>query len=192
MNALKNEWLLIRAGVILTPSIELVIVKLDEWFRQYQCRSYVTSGLRDPKSQFRIIQQAAISHGLVKEFPRIISASIDSMMVYEEQSVPVWLPVWSRLLSIGFLVNPPIAECCLFDYVHPEKGKIPAGTLIRPSPHFKGTAFDIGGRGESQDQTIQDELDILKLAFDSGTIHHLLSYTIERDNNALHCDCQKL
>jgi hypothetical protein len=189
----ENKWLLVRAGAILTPSINPVIVALDEWYRQYQCRSYVTSGLRDPKSQFRIIQQAAITRGLTKEFPKIIGANIDSVMINRTQTVPIWLPVWSRLLTIGFLVNPPVAACVLFDYVHPKSGKkILAGTLIQPSPHFKGTAFDIGGRGESQDQTIDDELEILKLAFDSGTIPDLLAYTVERDNNALHCDCKKV
>ena len=193
MPASDNEYLKVKPGVVLTPSIEPPIVALDEWFRQYQCKSYVTSGLRDPKSQFRIIQQAAIARGLNKEFPQIIAASIDSMMVNGTQSVPVWLPVWSRLLTIGFLVNPPLEAKVMFDYVHPKSERIiPAGTVIQPSAHFKGTAFDIGGRGESQDQTINDELEILKLAFDSGTIPEILSYTIERENNALHCDCRKI
>ena len=93
---------------------------------------------------------------------------------------------------IGFLVNPPKPAKCMFDYVHPKKGKMPAGTLIKASPHFAGTAFDIGGRGESEDKTINDELGILDLAFTSGSVPGLVSYTVERNNNALHCDCKKI
>jgi hypothetical protein len=189
--AIQNEWLQVKPDVVLTPSIEPVIIQLEEWYRQFQCHSYVTSGLRDPQSQFRIIQRAAIAHRLTEEFPKILGANLLTMMNDGSKMIPVWIPVWSRLLSIGYLVNPPQAACCLYDYDHPSGKHIPAGTLIQPSPHFKGTAFDIGGAGESADKTIQDELDILKRAFESGTIPDLLDYTIERDNNCLHCDCKR-
>jgi hypothetical protein len=191
VNANENKWLIVEPTVILTPSIEPVIVELDEWFRMYQCRSFVTSGKRTPAQQFIIIRDAAIERGLDKEFPSILHADLNSLMVLDGQTVPVWRVVLSKLLTIGFLVNPPMAACVLFDYVHPKHGKIPAGTLIQPSPHFKGTSFDIGGRGESADKTIGDELDVLKRAFDSGSVSNLLSYTVERENNALHCDCKR-
>lgn len=191
MSAKENKWLIVRPDVILTAIIEPPIVKLEGWFEKYECRSYVTSGQRKPKNQFRIIQQAAIRYGLQKEFPQIFGANVDSRMVNGNLSVPVWLPVWSRLLTIGFLVNPPEPAKCMFDYIHPSKGKVPAGTLIKGSPHFAGTSFDIGGRGESEDQTINDELEVIEAAFDSGSIPGFVSYTIERTNNALHCDCKK-
>lgn len=192
MKASENEWLIVRFGVILTPSTEPVIADLEEWYRQYNCKSYVTSGLRTPQSQFQIIKQAAIARGLSGEYPKIMSADINTVMVDGSKTIPVWQTVWSRLLVKGFLVNPPVAAYCLYDYVHPKKGKIPAGTLIKSSPHFKGTAFDIGGNGESEDKTINDELGILEQAFNSGSIPNLLSYTVERENNALHCDCKRI
>lgn len=193
MNARDNTWLMVRQPVRLTDIIDPVIMALDVWYRMYECRSYVTSGLRTPRDQFAIIQRAAIDHGLQKEFPKIIGANIDTLMIIGGQTQPVWLGVWSRLLAIGYLVNPPKPACVLFDYVHPGTGKkIPAGTLIQPSPHFKGTAFDIGGAGESADKTIQDELDIIQEAIKSTTIPELVSITIERENNCIHCDCKRV
>jgi hypothetical protein len=190
--ASENKWLIVNSGVILTKSIETPIISLEEWFRQFKCRSYVTSGLRDANAQFRIIQSEAIKRGISNECPEIIGASLESKTMNGTRIIPAWLPARSRLLTIGFLVNPPKDAVCMFDYKHPKKGIIKAGSLIHHSPHFDGTSFDIGGRGESQDKTIQDELEILKLAFDSGSISGLISYTIERDNNALHCDCKKI
>jgi hypothetical protein len=192
MKSKLNKWLIVKEDVVLTKSIDEVISDLEDWYKRHACRSYVTSGRRTPEKQFYIIKSAAMKRGIDKEFPGLIGSTLNTITVLAGRVVPVWLPVWSRLLTVRYLVNPPQEARCMFDYVHPSKGKIKAGTLIMPSPHFKGTAFDIGGRGESEDKTITDELAVLKDAFDSKTIPGLLSYTIERENNALHCDCKKL
>jgi len=190
----ENTWLMVAKNVVLTPIIDPKIAALDVWFRLKNCRAYVTSGLRDANKQLQIIREAAIARKLNDEYPDINSVmTLASVMQVGDKLIPAWIVAWSELLRMGFLVNPPKEAPCLFDYVHPKTGKIvKSGTVIHPSQHMRGTAFDIGGNGESKDKTIADEVVVIQEAFESKSIPGWVSYTIERENNAIHCDCEEV
>lgn len=189
---LKTTSLLVRPWVELTPSIVPVILQLDAWFDAVQLTCWVTSGKRDTAVQLGIIRQAAIDRGLANEFPFVRGMKLEDRTAFQGSVVPTWLPIWGQLLTIGFLVNPPESARVPFDYVHPKSHRrIVAGTLIQPSAHLRGMAFDIGGKGGMID-TVVDEEAVVNRAFSSGEIPSLLSYTVEHENNAVHCDCKEV
>jgi hypothetical protein len=190
MTADKNKWLLVSEGVILQPLIERVICLLDPWFEKHGVKSFVTSGYRSAESQLRIIKGQAIKRGIQKHRPEIASADLYSMIDYEGSPVPVWAPSWNELLTLGFLVNPPIKTKTLMPYFHPAlKVTIPKGTEINLSTHQMGRAFDVGGSGGA-DKTLKDELISIQDAMQSKTIPEIKSITPENINNAVHVTCQ--
>jgi hypothetical protein len=188
IDPLRNTNLIVRKGVVLTPTISKVITRADEFFRKASIKSYVTSGLRDPASQMRIILDAGWARGLQKEWPQLQGATGETTVIHAGQSTPLWYVVWGRLLTIGFMVNPPIESKTPFGYVHPSGRRIPEGTVIQPSAHFKGIAFDVGGSGGSV-ATIDDELACLEAA-KSAKIG-IVRILAERENNAVHVDCEE-
>lgn len=183
-----DEWLIIRSGVVLTPIIEPVIEALKPWFERQEVRAWVTSGLRDPSSQLRIIRNLAIEKGIDQEFSAIKSCKIDDVIDFGGRTVRAWQPAWSRLLNLSVLVNPPVPAEALFDQHRDGVLYAKAGRIIGPSPHFAGTAFDIGG-GEGG---IKEELPVVRDAFMSGTIAGMKGFKAEHNNNAIHIDCTDL
>jgi hypothetical protein len=181
MGASQNKWLLARPGVVLTEHIEPVIVALDVYFEAAGHKSYVTSGLRTPADQLRIIQNALVNHRLGDEYESAFQ-DIGKKMQFEGKEVYVWQPGWSKLLNLGFIVNPPYDAEVLFDYVRPGSTENKKGKMIYQSPHTRGMAFDIGGGPDGLD----NELNIIKLAM--GKIKALRGYLLERNNNCLHVD----
>ena len=177
---MQNKWLIVRPGVVLTDIIDPVIAALDVYFDGRH--AYVTSGLRTKEGQLAVIQQYAKLKGVVKEFPATLTATVDGKTMYEDRSVFSWQPAWSRLLEMGVIVNPPVAAAPLFDYVRGGVNK--KGIVIMPSPHIRGTAFDIGGGSDG----IEDERAIIALAV--GAVPGLIRVVPERENNALHIDCR--
>ena len=183
--ALANVFLKVLPTVRLTPIIDPIICALEPWFAKADFHATVTSGLRDPQSQLLIIRNYCVKHGVDKEFPRILTCAVGSKFMFENDSVFEWQPAWSRLLNIGLIINPPFQARALFDYVRDGVNK--KGVIINSSPHFHGTAFDIGGGTGKPD--VSDELAVVKEAFDSGTIQNWKGYLVERDNNCVHNDC---
>lgn len=179
--SLLNKWLIVRPGVLLTEVIDPVIAALDPYFEGRH--AYVTSGLRSKENQLEIIRTYAKLKGVAKEFPSILTASLDGKTMFEGHAVFSWQTAWSRLLERGVIINPPIAAAPLFDYVRGGVNK--KGIVIMPSPHMRGTAFDIGGGSDG----IEDERVILALAL--GKVPGMLRVLPERENNALHIDCGK-
>ncbi len=180
--SLGNKWLIVRPGVTLTDTIDPVIAALDPYFEGRH--AYVTSGLRTKESQLEVIRQYAKLKGVAKEFPTILTATVDAKAMFDGRSVFAWQTAWSRLLEKGVLVNPPVAASPLFDYVRGGVNK--KGAIIMPSPHIRGTAFDIGGGADG----IEDERAIIALAV--GHVPGLLRVTPERENDAIHIDCGKV
>lgn len=177
--SLLNKNLIVRPGVLLTEVIDPVIAALDPFFEGRH--AYVTSGLRSKENQLEIIRQYAKLKGVAKEFPSILTATLDGKTMFEGHAVFSWAPAWSRLLERGVIINPPIAAAPLFDYVRSGVNK--KGIIIMPSPHMRGTAFDIGGGSDG----VEDERVILALAV--GHVAGLNRVLVERENNALHIDC---
>ena len=192
--AFGNLWLRVKKGVILTPIIDPVIVGLEKWFAAVQHPAFVTSAKRDEYGQLRTIIDLALEHQLGVEFDFLGSLTLDAQRTFEGQLVPSWAIIWSRLLNLGVIINPPRTQKTLMDYnkVDESSGHLslykPPGYEIGPSAHFRGTAFDIGG-GEGG---ISNELSVIQAALNSKQVTGLKGCTIERKNNCVHCDCEAI
>lgn len=180
MKSLENKWLIVKPSVILTEHIDPVIFALDENFKQANLRAYVTSGLRKPEDQLRIIRNELTRRDLAQHYQDVFDL-ITSKTVYEGEEVYSWQVGWSKLLSVGFIVNPPYAARCLMDYYRPGSSENKKGQIIGQSPHTKGTAFDISGGVDG----LVNELNVIKSAKNIG----LKGYLLERNQNCLHVDC---
>jgi hypothetical protein len=184
--SLANKFLVVLPTVRLTEAIDNVIAQLEPFFEEAKFIARVTSGLRDPAGQLEIIRHLAREHRVDIEFPSIMTCGLLDKVMFGTGAVFAWQPAWSRLLTLQVIVNPPLTARVLFDYL--DKGVNKLGWMISASPHFKGTAFDIGG-GTGK-PTVDDELAVIQKAWDSKAIVGWNSFRIERNNNCLHNDCQ--
>jgi hypothetical protein len=184
MKATDNKFLIINKNVVLTPIIEPVIIALESYFKEANKISYVTSGKRNPEGQLGIIRDYLVSKGLAKGFPEAFGKRYDEKFTHDQfGSIYTWQLGWSKLLNIGTIINPPAAAACLMDYIRDSINK--KGRIINGSPHFNGTAFDVGGGPNG----IADETEILKRAL-HDRVPGLMNIFPERENNANHCDCK--
>jgi hypothetical protein len=177
-----NKYLLLKNGVVLTEHISPVIDALDKYFEEAGLVAYVTSGLRTPEDQLRIIQNQLKARVLDNYYPEAFG-NIGGKYNFQGQSVYNWQPGWSKLLSVGFIVNPPYPAHVLMDYYRPGSSENKKGQLIGDSPHTKGTAFDVSGGGDG----VTNEALVIERA--KGKVKGLKGYLIERNNNAIHVDC---
>lgn len=181
MNAHENKWLIVKPGVILTEHINPVIVALDAYFKEANLKAYVTSGLRDSNSQLRIIRNALVNNRLAADYEEAFE-DISGKFIWESQSVYNWQPGWSKLLNIGYIVNPPFPAKVLMDYYRPGSPENKKGQIIGQTPHASGRAFDIGGNSDG----ISNEAAILNRAM--GKVPGMKGFLLERNNNAIHVD----
>lgn len=182
-SARNNKYLKVNPSVVLTPIIEPVIIELNNHFELEGVTSVVTSGLRTAEDQLRIIRDYLKQKQLNVKYPEAMSGAAEEKFVWENQEVYKWQPGWSALLNAGIIINPPVRAICLMNYINAQ-GINRKGQYINPSPHFNGTAFDIGG-GQNG---LNDELAVVLKA--KGKIKGLVGYVIERNNNCLHIDCK--
>lgn len=153
--------------------------------------SEISSGLRTPKDQIYIIHQKAKRHGVEKEFPEFL-ANMDKPPDFTVHLSDInrdlyWFQrTWSRLLSIGDIVNPPIPAEVIFDYYRPGNPRNKKGEIIQISPHQRGTAFDIKGGT----RLLEKAKRVMK-AFQNGDAF-LNSYLVEHVNNCVHCDAMQI
>jgi hypothetical protein len=175
---LKN--LTFRPGVIRTLATDLVIERLDPFFGAAGHRAEITSVLRTQESQLQVITDYARMRSILKPGEKLNFADV---VEHGGKSVPRWQLVWSTLLSLGVLINPPRSAAVLTDYF--KDGENRKGQIIQPSSHFLGKAFDIGGRG-GDPRTAQDEYDIIMKAAKTGI--GIKSVVLERANNCVHCN----
>jgi hypothetical protein len=177
--SLATKFLIVPASVQLTPVISAVIQGMDAYFEKANLKAIVTSGLRDAEDQLRIIRQYLVSKGLSSRYPNAMSCGLndkDATGNYE------WQMAWSHLLNSGVIINPPTKATVLMDYV--KAGRNLKGKSIPASSHFRGTAFDIGGGSNG----VKEEAAVVAKAFSEG-LPGLVSYLVERENNAIHCNC---
>jgi len=112
MTAAQNEFLIVRAGVILTPTIEPVIVSLEAYFKEANKVSYVTSGKRNPEDQLRIIRGYIENKGLKAEFPEAFVGKVTDKITHPKYgSIYTWQLGWSKLLNIGVIISVPVDSC---------------------------------------------------------------------------------
>ena len=182
--SLNNKYLIVRNGVVLTEHIDPVIHALDEYFNGHL--SYITSGLRDAESQLRIIRDALTRKGIAGDYQEAWD-NITSKITFEGEDVYSWQPGWSKLLNIGFIVNPPYPAVALMDYFRPGSQENKKGKMIGDSPHTRGTAFDIGGGKDG----VVNEAIVMEHAM-KAKVSGLKGYLIERNNNAVHVDCMPI
>lgn len=181
-----TSWLLFEPGVRTTPAIERTVSIMDSYFQAEQ--SHISSGLRTAAEQLRVIAEKALRHGiagLFNEFnPTIVQAKVD----VEGQMLYTWQRTWSKVLSLGDIVNPPLPAVVLFDYWDTKDGvKInKRGQEIGISPHMQGKSFDIKGGA-----SIDEKAKRVVRAFNEGKCF-MTGYRIEPVNNAIHVDCVML
>jgi hypothetical protein len=180
----NNKHLRVREGVALTQRIDKVIAGLDPYFEKANVISYVTSGVRDAASQLRIIRAALINNKLADQYQEAFN-DLNSKMIFDGEEVYGWQPGWSKLLNIGYIVNPPLSAKVLMDYYRPGSTENKKGKIIGPTPHASGGAFDIGGGANG----LTDEFKVIKEAISDG-FDGIKSYLLERNNNCLHVDCK--
>jgi hypothetical protein len=171
----NNQWLIVKEHVVLTAVIEEAIVALDGYFSEVQLRSYVTSGYRSPVEQLRLIQQYLIDERIDHEFSDTMTCNVDD--VYEN-GIYLWQRGWSKLLNIGYIINPPYKAKCLFNYID-SHGRNRLGQYISQTPHASGRAFDIGGAQNG----IHDELAVVMRAKMDLNFSQVKA---EHNNNCVH------
>jgi hypothetical protein len=152
--------------------------------------SEVTSGKRTAIEQLAIIIDAAERYHIEKEFPEFDCR--DHLVVPNEpelqwdfkvdvgngEQLDWWHRTWSRLLNLGFIVNPPKPAIVLFDYVNPMTKENKKGKLIDISTHQKGLAWDIGGGTDLTEKVLR----VIR-AYKSGDCY-IQSYTIEKGDRS--------
>ena len=172
----KNKFLVVQSQVVLTPAIDNVIALLDPVFEKENLQAHVTSGLRTADKQLSLIKEKAIALGVDKEFPEIHDAAVTNQAS--------WIKAWSRLLTKGFMINPPVSAECAFDYKKPTGEVRKAGHLIGISNHQRGHSFDIGGEIEKIEALIKSVIANEKEIPIAG-------FLFEPVNHAVHVDARE-
>lgn len=191
-----DPFLSVKEGVILTPPIVTSIVAVRDWYQamgESEVR-FVSSGYRPPESQ---VNNAILFYlrqkGLISLFPEIQQGidnkwsadyKIDINLVVTSQltlnSIYWWQRGWSKLLSIGTIINPA------YDAVLTEHHMVGAidkiGHIYPQTEHATGLAYDISGGPNGPD----DELVIIQKAQQDLTCK-IRSLTIEHgDQDCVH------
>ena len=182
-----NSNLLIAKDVVLTSAIDIVIAKMDQYFKKVGITRYVVSGYRGPDHQLQLIINYAKQYNIPVDFTH------DDYTKKESDGNYVWQDTWSKLLSLNFpkpgiLINPPIESRCLYDYLNPNKGVVHAGTTISASMHQIGFAFDISGKNEKGIADLDSVIRVYQLAKTINPYLGIPSVTIERAQDCLHCN----
>ncbi len=178
----SNKFLIVQAKVVLTPTIDKVIANADKVFEKHAKQALVTSGLRGPDDQLRIIQNFLTEKGLSEKYP-------EAMICHSTDRVGdqyTWQKGWSALLNAGIIINPAYDAICLMHTTFDDRDRF--NQLIHQTPHHTGNCFDVGGGSNK----ISDELAILQEAINEKSITGLVHILAEHGNNCVHCDCKAI
>lgn len=183
------SWLTYQESVKKTPAITRAVGLLDPYFEGES--SEITSGWRAPMDQLRIILDKAKRHGIDNDFPEFKQPNKDMRppeicVIVDDKPLFWWQRTWSKLLSIGDIVNPPIPAIILFDYVRPGSTENKKGQIIQISPHQRGLAFDIAG-GENLTEKAKR---VMKASQEGNCF--ITNFLVEHVNNAVHVDVQQI
>jgi hypothetical protein len=170
-----------------TPVIDAVLAELEPFAAEAGVKMVITSGLRDPQDQLRVIAGYAAEHGV--SFPEFdANDPHKKVRLADGRDVYAWQRTWSRLLFIGIVINPPLAAECLEDYIRPN-GENMKGKLLQGSVHGNGKAFDEQADGNLKDaqDEVPKKIAVLEKAKAAGV--KIKGWKVERKNNAIHVDC---
>jgi hypothetical protein len=170
MKSYNNKNLIVPATIVLNGALDKALSEIDIYWQGR--KEIVTSGVRGPEDQLRIIRNYLRSKGLVSKYTEAMSCGLNDK--YPDSEEYVWQKGWSALLNAGVIINPPFPAVVLMDYFR--NGVNKKGQLIGQSPHTRGTAFDLAGL---------DSLDIVKKLVDDKKVR---GYLLERENNCIHVD----
>lgn len=198
---METQFLKVNRGVTCSDKQIEVINKLDKFFERAGKVSYVTSAIRFPTDQLRIIKEYCIKKDVAKQFPELLTCGVEDKYTKDDlpekflsrwhpiwkikESIYQWQFAWSKLLLIGIIINPPVRAECLFEYAR--NGKSLYMKAIPASPHMITTdrpngAIDIGGGANG----INDEVEIVSGALTQSPDIGIRNMVIERENNCLH------
>jgi hypothetical protein len=170
MKAYSNKNLIVPKTIVLNEALDKVLSEIDPYWEGRTEK--VTSGVRTPEDQIRIIRTYLKAKGLHQKYPEAMTC--DTRHKWSDEDEFVWQKAWSALLNVGVIINPPYPAIVLMDYIR--NGVNKKGQRIGQSPHTRGTAFDLSGL---------DSLDIIKKLLVEKKIK---SYLVERENNCIHID----
>jgi hypothetical protein len=180
----NNKYFQIDSTVVLTPTISKGGLGLDALHKSNGITGCMSSGLRNAQYQFyNVIQPEAVKMGL----PDAVGARYESVVTFNGKQYPLWQILWSKVLSKGYVCNPPEGAEALLPYKHPETGQI-----IQP-PHFVGATNH--ATGHAFDESIRrlsgiSVEDYLKLLGKSrGLIPTIKDWLVEHGNGCIHFDC---
>lgn len=183
----QNTNLLVRDTVVLNPLLDKVAVKLEPFFKAANHTAYVTSGVRQPEDQLRIIKHYCEQKKIEDDLIKNEDFAIDHKVLNDGKEIYWWQLGWSKLLNKNVIINPPLAAEVLLDYFN-KHGVNRKGHVINPSIHFLGRAIDIGGGAN----TIHDEEAIVNEAIASGQVPEIIDTVSERENNCLHLNLKEV
>ncbi len=158
--SIGTRFITVASRALLTPPIEAAAKALDAHFERAGLAVALTSALRPPQDQLRLIREQAVKRGIDRQHPSIHTATVEN--------VDSWLGAWDELLHTHkYVINPPVAATSRI-----------TGKRYSASPHTTGLAFDLSG----------GDLDRIAAAVagwcrEGGAVRQIL---IERRNNAVH------
>jgi len=183
-----------RPWVKSTPTIDAVLKALGPFAAEAGVRMIITSGLRAPLDQLRVVSGYAYENHIF--FPEFAAHDVHKRVTIPElgRELYAWQRTWSALLrnvgpeDPGIVINPPLAAECLDDYIRPD-GSNAKGLIIPGTPHGTGKCFDEQADGNLKDQIdeVHMKIAVLEKAKASGVA--IKGWRIERKNNAIHVDC---
>jgi hypothetical protein len=172
----SNKFLTIAAGVILTDDLDDFAVSLDPHFELFGVHAIITSAVRTEASQMELIRKKAIECNLTFAWP-VETMNMEELVEWGDKTVPFWQVVWSQLLSIGQMINPPIPAKAEFEYIHADGRHIPPGHEVGISEHQEKKAIDIA----------RNELHLIEKCLDHAKLSGVnLKYLIEPKNGCVH------
>jgi hypothetical protein len=169
MKAYNNKNLKVGKHIVLNERLDNLLSEIDSYWTFPET---VTSAVRVPEDQLRIIRTYLKARGLDKKYPEAMTCNIRDK--YTDKDEYIWQMGWSALLNAGVIINPPYPAACLMDYFR--NGQNRKGVVIGQSPHTRGAAFDLSGL---------DSIDVVKRLLADGKIR---GYLVERENNCIHVD----
>jgi len=181
------SWLTYRENVKKTPAIVRTVELLDPYFEGLSAE--VTSGLRTPEDQIRIIAEKMKRHGIYSDFPEFdlhLNSAPEFGVEIDDEVLYFWQRGWSKCLNIGDIVNPPLPARCVFDYFRPGNPENKKGQTIGISPHQRGLAFDLSGGSN-----LMEVCKRVMKAYQKGDCF-ITDYLQERINNAAHVGVKQI
>ena len=158
--SLGTRFISVASRALVTPPIEAAVKALDAHFERAGLNVALTSALRPPQDQLRLIREQAIKRGLDRLYPSIATATVEN--------VDSWLDAWDDLLHRQqYVINPPVSAVSRI-----------TGKRYSASPHTTGLAFDLSGADLDRIAAV-----VAGYCREGGAVRQIL---IERRNNAVH------